>query len=86
MHEEKIVNTGAQFIQTNLIYDLGGSKQYLEALERREVTQTGLLSIRSIKAAYAMCQVPNVKIPDSIITRMEAFADPKEESVQITFN
>ena len=89
MREEKKVNAGAQFIQTNLVYDLDGFKQYLEALERREVTQrvpilAGLSPIRSVKAAYAMRQVPGVVIPDHIIRRMEASPDPKEESVQIT--
>jgi 5,10-methylenetetrahydrofolate reductase len=89
MREEKKVNAGAQFMQTNLIYDYDGFQQYLEALERREVTRrvpilAGISPIRSIKAAYAMRQVPGVKIPDWLIHRMEASADPKEESVQIT--
>ena len=89
MREEKKVNAGAQFMQTNLIYDIEGFQQYLEALERRDVTQrvpilAGISPIRSVKAAYAMRQVPGVKIPDAIIQRMEASADPKEESVQIT--
>ncbi len=89
MREEKKVNAGAQFMQTNLIFDFDGFKQYLEALERRDVTQrvpilAGISPIRSVKAAYAMRQVPGVKIPDTVIQRMEASADPKEESVQIT--
>jgi methylenetetrahydrofolate reductase (NADPH) len=89
MREEKKVNAGAQFMQTNLIYDIEGFQQYLEALERRDVTQrapilAGISPIRSVKAAYAMRQVPGVKIPDWLIQRMKASADPKEESVQIT--
>jgi methylenetetrahydrofolate reductase (NADPH) len=89
MREEKKVNAGTQFMQTNLIFDLDGFKAYLEALERRDVPQrvpilAGISPIRSVKAAHAMRQVPGVKIPDWIIARMEASADPKEESVQIT--
>lgn len=89
MREEKKVNAGAQFMQTNLIFDYDGFVQYLEALERREVPQrvpilAGISPIRSVKAAYAMRQVPGVKIPDAVIQRMEASVDPKEESVQIT--
>ncbi len=89
MREEKKVNAGTQFFQTNLIYDIEGFKRYLEALERREVSQrapilAGISPIRSVKAAYAMRQVPGVIIPDWIIQRMETSTDPKEESVQIT--
>ena len=44
----------------------------------------GISPIRSVTAARAMSQVPGVKIPEWIIARMEASADAKEESVQIT--
>ena len=60
----------------------------LKHSKRRDVTQrvpllAGISPIRSVKAAYAMRQVPGVKIPDAVIQRMEASADPGE-SVQIT--
>ena len=89
MREEKKANAGAQFMQTNLVFDIDGFKEYLEALEKRGVPSripilAGISPIRSVKAAQAMRQVPGVKIPDSIIQRMEASSDPKEESVQIT--
>ena len=89
MREEKKVNAGAQFIQTNLIFDIDGFQEYLEALERRDVLQrvsllAGISPIRSVKGAHAMNQVPGVKIPDWIIRRMENSSDAREESVQIT--
>lgn len=89
MREEKKVNAGAQFIQTNLIFDADHFEEYLEALDRRDVTQrvgmlAGISPVRSVKAARAMNQVPGVKIPETIIERMENSADPKEESIQIT--
>jgi methylenetetrahydrofolate reductase (NADPH) len=89
MREEKKVNAGTQFIQTNLVYDIEHFQEYLEALEKRDVLQrvyllAGISPIRSVKAAYAMRQVPGVKIPDRIIQRMESSPDAKEESVQIT--
>jgi methylenetetrahydrofolate reductase (NADPH) len=89
MREEKKVNAGTQFMQTNLIYDIEGFERYLQALEMRDVLQrvyllAGISPIRSVKAAYAMRAVPGVKIPDRVIQRMEASPDPKEESVQIT--
>ncbi|MCX6054168.1 MAG: methylenetetrahydrofolate reductase C-terminal domain-containing protein [Chloroflexi bacterium] len=87
--EEKKVNAGTQFMQTNLIYDLEGFEKYLEALQKRNVLErvfllAGISPIRSVKAAYAMRQVPGVRIPDWIIKRMEGAADAREESVQIT--
>ena len=89
MREEKKANAGAQFMQTNLVFDIDGFSLYLEALEKRGVPSrvpilAGISPIRSVKAAMAMRQVPGVKIPDRIIQRMEASTDPKEESVQIT--
>ena len=37
MREEKKVNAGAQFLQTNLVFDYDRFVEYLEALERRDV-------------------------------------------------
>lgn len=89
MREEKKVNAGAQFLQTNLVFDIERFEEYLEALERREVTQrvgllAGISPIRSVKAALAMNEIPGVKVPETVMRRMENSADPKEESVQIT--
>ena len=89
MREEKKINAGAQFLQTNLIFDYDRFVDYLEALERREVTVrapllAGISPIRSVKAAHYMNQIPGVRVPQSYIQRMEASADPKEESVQMT--
>ncbi len=89
MREEKKLNAGAQFLQTNLIFDYDRFVDYLEALERREVTLrapllAGISPIRSVKAAHFMNQIPGVRVPQSYIQRMEASADPKEESVQMT--
>jgi methylenetetrahydrofolate reductase (NADPH) len=89
MREEKKVNAGTQFMQTNLIYDLDLFEEYLEALDKRGVLErvsllAGIAPIRSVKGALAMRQIPGVKIPDAVVKRMEASADPKEESIQIT--
>jgi methylenetetrahydrofolate reductase (NADPH) len=44
----------------------------------------GVAPIRSAKAAHMMNQVPGIKIPDSIIKRLEGSANPKEEGIQIS--
>ena len=89
MREEKKANAGAQFLQTNLVFDFDRFQEYLEALERRDVPTrvpllVGISPIRSVNAARFMNQIPGVRVPESVIKRMEASSDPKEESVQIT--
>jgi len=88
MREAKKVNAGAQFFQSNLIYDVDGFERYLEALDRQGVLGrvyllAGITPIRSGKAARLMSEVPGVKVPPAIIERMDAAKDPKEEGVQI---
>ena len=63
MREEKKVNAGAQFMQTQVIFDIEGFERYLEALERRDVLQrvnlmAGVTPVRSLKAAQAMADGP----------------------------
>ncbi|MPM75924.1 hypothetical protein SDC9_122919 [bioreactor metagenome] len=89
MREEKKVNAGAQFIQTQCIFDLEGFEHYLEALDRRDVLQrvklmAGITPVRSLNAAIAMSTVPGIKIPPAVFKRLENSADPKEESIQMT--
>ncbi len=86
--ETKKVNAGAQFFQTNLIYDVPAFKEYLANLESagllgKVFVLAGIAPIRSLKAAQMMNQVPGVVIPDSVMRRMEKAADPKEEGIHI---
>lgn len=88
LREAKKVNAGAQFFQSNLIYDVDGFERYLEALDRRGVLGrvyllAGITPMRSAKAAHMMSEVPGVKVPAALIERMDAAKDPKEEGVQI---
>ncbi len=88
MREEKKVNAGAQFFQTNLVYDVEGFERWLAALDKRGVLNrvhvlAGVTPIRSAKAARIMAEVPGVKVPPALIERMDKAADAKEEGVQI---
>jgi 5,10-methylenetetrahydrofolate reductase len=88
IRETKKVNAGAQFFQTNLIYDVDSFKEYLDLLDKAGVLErayilAGVAPIRSVKAAHMMNSVPGVKIPRAIFERMESSSDPKEEGVQI---
>jgi len=86
--EIKKVHAGAQFFQTNLIYDVKVFEDYLAELERagllgKVYILAGVAPIRSAKAAHMMNLVPGIKIPEALIARLEASKAPKEEGIQI---
>lgn len=89
LREEKKVNAGAQFFQTQLIYDFGPFETWLEELDKRNLLGrvyilAGVGPLRSARAAHYMNdEVPGVVVPKEIIDRMERAADPQEEGVQI---
>ncbi|MHC1785130.1 MAG: methylenetetrahydrofolate reductase C-terminal domain-containing protein [Anaerolineaceae bacterium] len=88
LRETKKVNAGVQFFQSNLIYDVDKIAEYLELLEKSDLTNrayflAGVAPIRSLKAAQMMNQVPGIKIPEAIFNRLESAKDPKEEGIQI---
>jgi 5,10-methylenetetrahydrofolate reductase len=88
LRETKKANAGAQFFQTNLIYDVDAFKTYLELLDNagvlgRTFILAGVAPIRSAKAAHMMGSVPGISIPTALIARMENSKDAKEEGVQI---
>jgi methylenetetrahydrofolate reductase (NADPH) len=89
IREEKKVNAGAQFFQTNLVYDVEGFERYLAALDKRGVLGRvfmlpGITPIRSLRAVQAIGSVAGVRMPRQIVERMEKSADPQEEGIQIT--
>jgi len=89
LREEKKINAGAQFMQTQVIFDFDGFEKYLAALDHRGLLQrvnlmAGLTPVRSLKAAQAMSAVPGIQVPASVFKRLENASDPKEESVQMT--
>jgi methylenetetrahydrofolate reductase (NADPH) len=84
------VNAGAQFFQTNLVYDSDKLDDWLEALEKRGILEKvyiliGITPLKSLKVAnYMNEEVPGVTIPDKLVKRMEAAGDKaEEEGVQI---
>lgn len=90
LREHKKVNAGAQFFQTNLIYDPDGFEVWLEALAKRDILNkvyilAGITPLKSLKVAkYMNDDVPGVFIPEPIMKRMEAAGDgAAEEGVQI---
>jgi len=90
LREHKKVNAGAQFFQTNLVYDADGLEVWLNELAKRNIMDKvyiliGITPLKSLKVArYMDEEVPGVFIPQKLIKRMEAAKDgAEEEGIQI---
>jgi len=90
LREHKKVNAGAQFFQTNLVFDPDGLDEWLNALAQRNILDKvyiliGITPLKSIKMAeYMHFEVPGVTIPDKLMKRVQAAGDKaEEEGVQI---
>ncbi len=90
IRDQKKVNAGAQFFQTNIVFDPDGIDLWLEELDRRDVLDKvfiliGIATMKSYKVArYLHDHVPGVFLPERILRRMEKAGDGEsEEGVQI---
>jgi len=91
LREHKKVNAGAQFFQTNLVYDVERMEIWLNELAKRNVLDKvyimiGITPLKSAKMSKFMTQVPGVFVPKTILDRMDAAAaagNEQEEGVQI---
>ena len=88
--DHKKVNAGAQFFQTNLVFEADRLDPWLEQLDKRNVLDKvpiliGLAPLKSYKVAeYLHTSVPGVTVPENILKRMEkAGESAPEEGVQI---
>jgi methylenetetrahydrofolate reductase (NADPH) len=86
LREEKKINAGAQFFQTNLIFDPEGLDLWLDALDKRNLLDkiyilAGVSPIRSNRMAqYLHHNIPGVRLPTEILDRFaDASADDYEE-------
>jgi len=91
LREHKKVNAGAQFFQTNLVYDTDRMEAWLNELAKRNILDKvyimiGITPLKSARMAKYMTQVPGVVVPQKILDRMDAAAkagNEQEEGVQI---
>ncbi len=85
----KKVKAGADFIQTQAVYDIPRFARWMEMLTERGLDKqvhimAGVIPIKSAgMARYMRDYVPGVAVPDEIVTRMEKAENPKEEGVRI---
>lgn len=85
----KKVEAGADFIQTQAVYDVAKFATWMGqvrdlGLDRQVHILAGVIPIRSVgMARYMRDYVSGVYVPDEVVTRMEGAKDSKEEGVTI---
>ena len=85
----KKVKAGADFIQTQAVYDVPKFARFMkmvcdQGLDKQVHILAGVIPIRSIgMARYMRDYVSGVSVPDEIITRLEQAPKAKEEGVKI---
>jgi methylenetetrahydrofolate reductase (NADPH) len=88
----KKANAGAQFIQTQAIFDMDWFERWMAevrklGLHERLYIEGGVIPCKSLGAArYMKNKVPGMKVPDYIISRLKKAKDEgreKEEGIQI---
>ncbi|MBI4731809.1 MAG: methylenetetrahydrofolate reductase [Chloroflexi bacterium] len=92
LREHKKVNAGAQFFQTNLVFDADKMEIWLNELAKRGVLDKvyiliGITPLKTLKMAkYMNDEVPGVFVPEALLKRMEAAeaaGNGPEEGVKI---
>jgi methylenetetrahydrofolate reductase (NADPH) len=90
IRDQKKVNAGAQFFQTNLVFEPARLDAWLEQLDKRNILDKvyiliGIAPLKSYKLAeYLHTKVPGVNLPDNVLNRMEKAGEgAPEEGIQI---
>ena len=85
----KKVKAGADFIQTQAIFDTGKFAKWMEMVTDRGLDKevhilAGVIPTKAVgMARYMRDNVPGVSVPDEIVTRMEDAKDAREEGLNI---
>jgi methylenetetrahydrofolate reductase (NADPH) len=92
LREQKKVNAGAQFFQTNVVFDADALDEWLNEIAKRDILDKvyimiGITPLKNYKtAAYMNNKIPGVFVPEKVLKRMENAKDKgneQEEGVQI---
>lgn len=85
----KKINAGADFIQTQSVYNIEKFAQWMDevrsqGLDKKIHILAGLTPLKSVKMTERMkFYVPGVDVPDSLYQRMKQAKDPQEEGKAI---
>lgn len=85
IREHKKVNAGAQFIQTNLVFDAPGVEIWLEQLDKRNILDkvfilVGIAVLKSLNMTlHLKKEIPGVFVPDEILQRISKAGESAHE-------
>jgi len=83
------VNAGAQFFQTQIIFDLERFERWMElvrerGLHERAYIMAGVMPVKSAKVAvYMQKYVSGMIVPDEMVERLKKAEDQQAEAVEI---
>jgi methylenetetrahydrofolate reductase (NADPH) len=84
----KKIRAGADFIQTQAIYELPRFIAWMDKVREQGLHEkahflASVLPIKSVEMAQRMREVPGMRLPDDLVQRMERAADAKAEGIRI---
>ena len=85
----KKVAAGAEFVQTQAVFDLDRFERFMEHVQDKRLDErvhilAGVIPLRSAKAAiYMKNKVSGMSVPDEVVERMKNASEPKKEGVRI---
>ena len=85
----KKIRAGAQFIQTQCVFDIERFKAFMVDVRQMGLHEQvhilpGVMPVKKAAIMKFMAQnVPGMSIPQELVERMEAAADPEEEGIRI---
>lgn len=79
---QRKVDAGAQFFQTQALYDAAVLERYLEAVKLSGVALlAGVIPLKSIKMAHWLnAHVPGIRVPEALLEEMQAVAGTEREA------
>lgn len=86
---EKKIEAGAQFIQTQCIFDMERFERFMEMVRERGLHErayilAGVTPLKSWRAAkYMQTNVSGMIVPEELVQRLKNAEDPKKEGVDI---
>ena len=75
------IDAGAQFLQTQAVYEAGALERFLDAVKPQGIAILGgIIPLKSAKmGAWLNEKVPGIRVPHALLREMEAAADPDAE-------
>lgn len=85
----KKVKAGADFIQTQAIFDLDRFERFMAEVRERRLDErvhilAGVVPVKSANAArYMKTKVSGMSVPDEVVERMRSASEPKKEGIKL---